>query len=258
MFTNIWYRGKICDGCGYRIGGARIICLDCQATDGNYHNTIDFCDDPHCYTKTITMDKRPFLAAPHLPTHDIVKVRTAHHFRDMYAMTQSAQGALNASRCLLEDSLTEDNERVFPSWPDHRHPAPKIEIPGEGTCACTIGLPDKYANPRKNETFATPDDGSEIQLPKELRESTDHLTDRVRKWSWISTQGEVKDASCSVCDAVVAQPCWFCVDCFVRGECEMLERPDYPHIVTNRPRGIYLRSLRGPNIASLHELFLCL
>ncbi|KAJ3554138.1 hypothetical protein NM688_g3261 [Phlebia brevispora] len=145
--------GKVCDGCGFRIGGARIICLDCQPTDGNYNNTVDFCNDENCLSKPVAVTARSYLKDDHVPSHDIVKVRTVHHFRDMHALDQNARHALKASRLLLGmEENAGNNGRIVNDW---SHATSSLY-------AC------RKRAARKNETCKTPEDQVE-QSPPDLQ-----------------------------------------------------------------------------------------
>ncbi|GJE96219.1 hypothetical protein PsYK624_124130 [Phanerochaete sordida] len=84
-----------CRGCGGKIGGARVVCLDCLSAETGA-TTVDFCDRPECWRKTILPDPcHP--DRQHLHTHDVLKVRTVLHLVDMASLRERAQNALSIS-----------------------------------------------------------------------------------------------------------------------------------------------------------------
>ena len=62
-------------------------------------DTIDFCEDPHCLSQRIV---RPHLVQPHIPAHDLVKLRRVVHIRDFGKTYRNAKDALERARGLLE------------------------------------------------------------------------------------------------------------------------------------------------------------
>lgn len=90
-----------CHGCNGKIGGARVVCLDCLSTDSEA-KTIDFCDNPSCWNVTPNGDKDAIHR--HLPNHDVFKVRTVLHLRDVPTMNEIAEKALNVSREYFQGS----------------------------------------------------------------------------------------------------------------------------------------------------------
>ncbi|KAJ7584970.1 hypothetical protein C8J56DRAFT_139201 [Mycena floridula] len=85
-----------CESCGGIIGGARLSCLTCQLVDK--FDTIDFCEHPGCLSQRIV---RPHLAQPHLPSHDLLKVRRVVHIRQFGKTYRDAKDALQRARSLL-------------------------------------------------------------------------------------------------------------------------------------------------------------
>lgn len=70
--------------------------MDCLSSQTEAR-TIDFCDNPECFGKTISLDIRDS-TRQHLPSHDLFKVRTVLHLKDVPALLASAESALSMGR----------------------------------------------------------------------------------------------------------------------------------------------------------------
>jgi hypothetical protein len=70
--------------------------MDCQTTDE--WNSVDLCDVPECVAAKIERDD---LARPHLPTHDLVKVRRVVHMPQVGQLEQTTRSALERARQLI-------------------------------------------------------------------------------------------------------------------------------------------------------------
>ena len=79
-----------CNSCNSQIGGARVVCLGCLSLDSEAR-TVNFCDDQACWGSSLVCDQ-------HLPTHDILKVRTVLHLRDIPNISELAENALSVAR----------------------------------------------------------------------------------------------------------------------------------------------------------------
>ncbi|KAF8581694.1 hypothetical protein K439DRAFT_202072 [Ramaria rubella] len=86
-----------CDNCHGTIGGARIICLVCQGTE-SWH-PVDLCETPECVSALVD---RKDLARPHLPTHDVFKVRRVAHIRQFGKLYREAKVALQKARAIFQ------------------------------------------------------------------------------------------------------------------------------------------------------------
>ncbi|CAK5278366.1 unnamed protein product [Mycena citricolor] len=87
-----------CDVCGGRIGGARIICLECEVKKSGNWNTVDFHDLAGCMDRRV---KRDDMEKPHLPHHDVVKFRRFMHYRQFGKMYRDSKTALAQARAAL-------------------------------------------------------------------------------------------------------------------------------------------------------------
>ncbi|KAJ7291055.1 hypothetical protein C8J57DRAFT_208463 [Mycena rebaudengoi] len=85
-----------CDACTGTIGGARMTCLTCRLEDT--FDTVDFCDTPACSTMKVVPTG---MTRPHLPTHDILKLRRVVHIRQFGKTYREAKRALARARQLF-------------------------------------------------------------------------------------------------------------------------------------------------------------
>ncbi|KAF8589617.1 hypothetical protein K439DRAFT_1332394 [Ramaria rubella] len=102
--------GVRCANCHGSIGGARIICVICQAR--NTWSTLDLCEAPHCVVATV---EREDLRRLHVPTHDVIKVRRVVHIRQFGKLEREAKEALERARLILNAGGTPDLEEVYDS-----------------------------------------------------------------------------------------------------------------------------------------------
>ncbi|KAI0780323.1 hypothetical protein C8Q74DRAFT_1330835 [Fomes fomentarius] len=113
-----------CDHCGQVITGARVLCLECGVD-----NTIDVCDDAMCVEAVIAVDG---LSDPHLPTHDVVKIRGPVQTREIGRVLKTSKAALARARSLLDTALSLETPSV-PLMPHlHRHPGTGTGTHGGG------------------------------------------------------------------------------------------------------------------------------
>ncbi|KAI0044626.1 hypothetical protein FA95DRAFT_1496723 [Auriscalpium vulgare] len=92
--TTAIHENAFCDGCGGRIGGPRVVCLDCVIKSDQDFNTLDLCDKDACVTARVTVDARADLSAPHEPTHHLMKVRTTVPTRQYGRVDRKARAVL--------------------------------------------------------------------------------------------------------------------------------------------------------------------
>lgn len=127
-----------CDVCSSPIRGGRVMCLSCGTK-----TTIDLCDKPDCCNKEVGLDVRDDLTSPHLPTHDLFKVRTAiHPIREFGQAHRAALLALKAARQML--SSARDAEQLSRDGQKTEHEAPP-----------TVGG-DDMVSPRSQDTIHMP------------------------------------------------------------------------------------------------------
>lgn len=97
-----------CDYCRSHLVGARIICLNCQFKEK--FAIFRLCNLPkRCMEHRVV---REDLERPHLPTHDLVKIRRRIHARQFSGMSTEAMEALATAKSLLSSdpiSIDEDS-----------------------------------------------------------------------------------------------------------------------------------------------------
>ncbi|RDX47112.1 hypothetical protein OH76DRAFT_1527023 [Lentinus brumalis] len=94
LHRNLVHHSCICDHCDEVIAGARILCLECGIDD-----TLDFCDKPECTGAVVHVKKLP---APHLSSHDVVKLRAMAFSREIGRVLKTSKAALSRARTLLD------------------------------------------------------------------------------------------------------------------------------------------------------------
>ena len=73
--------------------------------------TVDLCDKEQCLNSEIRLDVRDDLTSPHLPSHDILKLRTAiHPYREYGEVYRTAQSALKTVRQRFADLASSDGQ----------------------------------------------------------------------------------------------------------------------------------------------------
>ncbi|KAL1940585.1 hypothetical protein VTO73DRAFT_8020 [Trametes versicolor] len=92
------HQPRWCDNCFSVIGGARLVCLDCVVQKANYHDRINFCDDPVCSAST--SESVDGFGQDHHSGHDFMKVRTIVNAVEMAELLFKAQCALENYRGL--------------------------------------------------------------------------------------------------------------------------------------------------------------
>ncbi|KAJ7093941.1 hypothetical protein B0H15DRAFT_147115 [Mycena belliarum] len=93
-----------CDACTGTIGGCRVTCLTCRLEDT--FDTVDFCDNSSCTSMKVVPSG---MTRPHLPTHDILKLRRVVHLRQSGKMYREAKRALARARQLFPPTEAEED-----------------------------------------------------------------------------------------------------------------------------------------------------
>ncbi|KAI0951411.1 hypothetical protein AcW1_008459 [Taiwanofungus camphoratus] len=104
-----------CDNCGGWIIGTRVICLDCDT-----NNTVDLCEDGRCLSAAVELEQRPDLSSPHLPSHDIFKVRAVAHQREFGKLDLAARNALKRARDAFTSAASVDYEKSMEAKSEDR------------------------------------------------------------------------------------------------------------------------------------------
>lgn len=169
------------------------MCLDCQPEARQLWDTIDFCGHPDCnrWIPLYDTDK------PHRPTHDVVKLRTVLHRRDMPHFDRSAKTALVRARSIWRPTSLSPPPSPLPEmlegpvFPEHRR------------------LTD-YADHSAQKTSSehVPRLATEAPLPPSVLSSP--ISEASGHFGPISTQPR---SACYVCREELLDPCWYCVTC---------------------------------------------
>ncbi|KAI0043931.1 hypothetical protein FA95DRAFT_1627537, partial [Auriscalpium vulgare] len=171
IHENAW-----CDVCDGRIGGARIVCLDCESKKDNTFNTLDLCDAESCVNSVVPIETREDLATPHLPTHHVYKVRTTILGRQLGKLDGKAREGLKTVEPLCVLLATR-------------------KAAGEATAAAP-------ASPASRQALAPPAARRMSQTSKRLSTAT--------------TATKVEENAvpcCGVCKEILSLPCWYCLHC---------------------------------------------
>ncbi|KAF7292837.1 VPS13 domain-containing protein [Mycena indigotica] len=134
--------GTHCDNCGGIIGGARLSCLVCQMKDT--WNTVDFDDSPSCIAARVNRDD---MQKPHLPHHDLIKLRRVLHARDFGKSFRNAKAALETARGIFKAAgfqTTDNSEPVS---------TPNGQGPKCANCAKRLTMPCWFCVQCTEETF---------------------------------------------------------------------------------------------------------
>lgn len=109
--------------------GSRIVCLSC-----GMKTTVDLCGKEECIASNMMLDVCGNLISPHLPSHDIMKLRTTIHpyyeYRQVY---RGAPAALKRVRQLFADLESYDVQKDGDDEGSTRNRNPECIICGERT-----------------------------------------------------------------------------------------------------------------------------
>ncbi|KAJ7115468.1 hypothetical protein C8R44DRAFT_928540 [Mycena epipterygia] len=194
--------GEYCRSCEARIGGARITCLECQMK-----KTVDFCELPDCITSRVNRDD---MQKPHLPHHDLMKVRRVVHTGEFDKIYRNAKEALQHARTFFKSSAdgvasvkrADDSENeVDTEDKDGRAPMSAKRLSRIPTLA--VSIPQSLVARR----------GPASGHPMSAVSPSTRLPDSV-----------ASGPRCCGCSKPVTQPCWYCVHCvepsFICWECD--------------------------------------
>ncbi|KAH9171872.1 hypothetical protein EDB89DRAFT_2070428 [Lactarius sanguifluus] len=195
------HENAFCDWCGGRIGGARLVCLDCDHKDTEIFQTVDLCCAQECMAARVT--SREDLEAAHEPSHRLLKVRTVVLQRQYGRAHTAALAAFErvqplcvkiaeSSQQLVEKDEGED------AGPDKENPSSPEPTPEETSSEPADDQPDDAPD---DTTVEVEDDKGTSQGPKDENPQD-------------GTQPEDNDPpSCGKCQSRLSFPCWYCVYC---------------------------------------------
>lgn len=212
-----------CDYCDEEITDVRIICLMCQST--NTFDTVEFHGAPKdCLDYRITRDD---LAKPHLPTHDLLKVRRVVHQRQFGNMSREAMAALQTARELLggkaqtkpsEEEDDEDEDEDNDENEEHAHDEAIHKDAAEGATSTKEPLADASGNLLLAPTV---DPGIEISVKAASVAAASSVMARTTRTartvrsvvSRAPGDTAVTKQTCAACGKDAVQPVWYCVHC---------------------------------------------
>ena len=156
-----------CDVCHERLYGSRTCCIECGSGF-----TFDFCNKPACLETTV---KRDDVKSPHLPTHDLVKMRTAiMHYREIGKILRRSEAGLTRARAILRKASAASAD---------------TDTAGEDDTHNAVDPAERAA---------------QLLLETALAHPTEPGRDKPEK---------APDLTCVSCSEPVALPCWYCIDC---------------------------------------------
>lgn len=77
-----------------------MICLTCASVS---IDTLDLCSAPDCVKAIVSLDERPDLTSPHLPSHDLCQLRKNMHPRERQQYDIQARRALRRAHTALDE-----------------------------------------------------------------------------------------------------------------------------------------------------------
>ncbi|KAK7042365.1 hypothetical protein R3P38DRAFT_2890069 [Favolaschia claudopus] len=208
------HEGVNCDVCEGYIGGARISCLVCQMKDT--FNTLDLCSAPECITERVVRDD---MQRPHLPHHDLMKVRRVVHTRFFGKTYRDAKEALKHARTLFPSAQAGPSKTGVETDGDGSEGSSDTEDE-EGHAAAVVQAKRASRLPQLAVSTSVPDYSRRMSV----------YTAGVPMTATSTAPTAFSGPVCSACKKRVSQPCWYCVQCagstFICWECDAKDDPD--------------------------------
>ncbi|KAI9438366.1 hypothetical protein H4582DRAFT_1815213 [Lactarius indigo] len=173
------HQNAFCNWCGGRIGGDRLICLDCDHKDTEVFQTVDLCCAQECMAARVT--SRQDIEGAHEPSHRLLKVRTVVLQRQYGRAYTAALAAF---------------ERVQPLCAKIAEASQELEEKNEGDETSPDKEDSSSVEPTPEETPSEPDDGQPDDAPDDETQPEDN-----------------GPPSCGKCEGRLSFPCWYCVHC---------------------------------------------
>ena len=187
--------GIYCDNCGDHIYGTRVVCMECGTSF-----TFDFCDKPTCATAVVKSGTRDDAVNPHLPTHDMLKIRTnILHHREIGKVLRNAKEGLKRAKTLLERAGKAGNASEIDG---EEHQESACESPTSPSRSCS---PSSSLSPSPSPSPGSP---SPVRQRVVHRDSSGAMDS-----SDSESEGDAPVLSCVSCATSIAHPCWYCIDC---------------------------------------------
>ncbi|CAL1709434.1 unnamed protein product [Somion occarium] len=246
-----------CATCGGQLGGPRVLCLDCQPEEQQFWQTMDFCHHETCNYTVIGNEIYSFLepGKPHRPTHDLMKLCTILHRRDMPDLDRKAKAALSHARSVwtqapvipLTPSISRHSSILNLSGSKRNHVStessrtPSEDLTEEfrkredaqSNCVDEVGLSSALGSNGLQNRLATSSNALartdlndvltlavNVPLPESPASSVaSHLHVEVASAPSqpLSPMTAPPVPQCSTCSKGLTGPCWFCVTCYQSG-----------------------------------------
>jgi hypothetical protein len=181
--SNAW-----CDSCKGRIGGPRLICLDCTVKSTEIFNSVEVCCAPQCVGARIT--DREDLESAHEPSHRLVKFRTT--------VVKRSHGRTYIAACDAFERVSETQRKIvkFTPYPDEE------TGPDEQNTSPTST--EMHAESDKPDDLLNPPDGPNGVTEVEGESARDAREDQV---------GDESLPTCGKCEGRLSFPFWYCIIC---------------------------------------------
>jgi hypothetical protein len=181
-------RNAACDSCGGRIGGPRLVCLDCVIKGTLTYDTVDLCCAPRCASARIT--HRQDIEGVHEPSHRMVKLHSTVLTRSYGRAHIAASNAFER----VEETRRKIAELTFEeTGPDELKPS--------SIGPTSTEMPTKSD---KSDDVPNPPDGTKDGAKAEGKAARD------------ARQNQVQDESlptCGKCKGRLSFPFWYCIFC---------------------------------------------
>ena len=180
-----------CDSCGGRIGGPRLLCLDCAIKSTVIYNTVDLCCAPQCVGVRVT--DREDLGGVHEPNHRLVKARTT-------VLTRS-HGRVHTKACDAFERVVEVCRKIVEL---NSHPDEETGLNEQKFSSFGPSSTEMPANSDKLDDVLNPSDGTKGGAEVESKTPRNARQDQV----WDESL-----PSCGKCKGRLSFPFWFCIFC---------------------------------------------
>ncbi|KAH9034702.1 hypothetical protein EDB85DRAFT_2288949 [Lactarius pseudohatsudake] len=204
--ANTWVHvNAFCDWCGGRIGGARLLCLDCEYKNTDTFGALDLCCAKECMAARIT--HRQDLKVPHEPSHRLVKVRPVVHYRQHGRVHTAALAAFRRAQTLCtkiaesHQQLEEKDEKGEETDQNTKNASSPEYTPEEIPPGLGDGKP-----------------GDDSDVPGDTAVEVNGVGDTSQDPSGENSQGRTQPQesdlpSCGKCMGRLLFPCWYCTKC---------------------------------------------
>jgi hypothetical protein len=223
-------RNLLCDACGGRIEGARLICLDCIDQSNTFY-TIDLCCAPEsrCIDERVT--SREDLPGPHEPFHKLIKLRTAvptHRLGRTYNLacaafergedflakvarisqhSQEQKESETPSVILVEEYGSRSGTEIGPTVTEMLW---KSDRP-DGTSADVGNIRDRVEEKPTVTEVSQTNDG-----PRSTTDDANDQNETEHNVSQATTRAQRQDEdlpTCGECNKSLSFPLWYCIYC---------------------------------------------